>query len=150
MPTTHSPTGRLGAADDVAGSAAAGASAMSPLIDPEAIERLRQLDPTGQQGVLRRVLQAYETSLTRHLAEVSEAAAQGDGDRLARSAHTLKSSSAAVGAMAFAQHCADAEQAVRQRQAMPDAARVEALIHEGRRVLRAVGDMLHGQSGASV
>lgn len=150
MPTTHSLPGRLGDVGDGAGVGAAGSAALPPLIDPEAIERLRQLDPGGQQGVLRRVLQAYETSLTRHLADVTEAAAQGDSDRLARSAHTLKSSSAAVGAMGFAQHCADAEQAVRQRQAMPDAALVEAMIHEGRRVLRAVGDMLNGQSGASV
>lgn len=119
------------------------------MIDPEAIERLRQLDPTGQQGVLPRVLQAYETTLNRHLADVADAWSKAEADRLSRAAHSLKSSSAAVGALAFAQLCADLEQMVRDRKGLPDGALVEALIHEGRRVLRAVGDMLQGQSGAS-
>jgi HPt (histidine-containing phosphotransfer) domain-containing protein len=130
-------------------SGGSGQGPAAPLIDPDAIERLRQLDPTGQQGVLLRVLQAYETTLTRHLADVADAWAQAEADRLARAAHSLKSSSAAVGAMGFAQICADLEQMVRERKGLPDGALVEALIHEGRRVLRAVGDMLQNQSGAS-
>jgi len=125
-----------------------GAGSPPPRLDPDAIDRLRQLDPTGQLGVLQRVLQAYESSLARHLADVAEAVEQTDADRLGRAAHTLKSSSAAVGAVAFAQHCADVEQIVRQRRVLPDVALVEALVHEGGQVLRAVGDMLRSQSGA--
>lgn len=125
-----------------------GPGAVLPRLDPDAIERLRQLDPTGQLGVVQRVLQAYEMSLARHLADVTEAVEQIDADRLGRAAHTLKSSSAAVGAVAFAQRCADVEQIVRQRHVLPDVALVEALVHEGGQVLRAVGDMLRSQSGA--
>lgn len=149
MASIQGPTGRRRDTADGSVTGGAGLGPAVPLIDPAAIERLRQLDPTGQQGVLRRVLQAYDTSLTRHLAEVAEAWEQADGDRLGRAAHTLKSSSAAVGAMAFAQHCADIEHSVREHKQLPDAALVEALIHEGRRVLRAVGDMLQNQSGAT-
>lgn len=113
-----------------------------PVIDPQAIERLRELDPTGQQGVLQRVLQAYETSLTRHLADIATVAGVADLDRLARSVHTLKSSSAAVGALAFSQHCADVEHQARSERRLPEAGELDALIHEGRQVLAAVGAML--------
>lgn len=113
-----------------------------PVIDPQSIERLRELDPTGQQGVLQRVLQAYETSLTRHLADIGTVAGPADLDRLARSVHTLKSSSAAIGALAFSQRCADLEHLARSERQLPGAAELEALIHEGRQVLAAVGAML--------
>ena len=149
MASTQGPTGWRRDAADGLGTGGAGMGPAAPLIDPEAIERLRQLDPSGQQGVLRRVLLAYEASLTRHLSDVAEAWECADADRLGRASHTLKSSSAAVGAMTFAQHCADIEQSVREHKRLPDAALVEALIHEGRRVLRAVGDMLQKQPGAS-
>lgn len=134
-------------AGDGAGHGGSGGGTAARLIDPDAIARLRQLDPTGQQGVLVRVLQAYESSLERQLSEVAHALEQSDPDRMARAAHTLKSSSAAVGAMTFSSRCADIEHTVRQQRVMPDTAAVEALIHEGSQVLRAVGDMLLGQSG---
>lgn len=116
--------------------------AASPVIDPQAIERLRELDPTGQQGVLRRVLQAYETSLSRHLADIAAARTDGDLDRLSRSVHTLKSSSAAIGAMGFSQRCADVEHQARSERRQPEATELDALIDEGRLVLAAVGAML--------
>jgi HPt (histidine-containing phosphotransfer) domain-containing protein len=119
------------------------------LSDPDAIEQLRRLDPTGSHGLLPRVLQTYRTTLTRHLADMAAAWANAEVDRLSRIAHSLKSSSAAVGALAFAQDCADLEQLMRDRPGLPDGAPVEALIHEGESVLRAVGDMLQEQSGTS-
>jgi len=113
-----------------------------PVIDPEAIARLRELDPGGGQGVLQRVLRAYEASLTRHLGDIAGAGADGDLDRLMRAVHTLKSSSAAVGAMAFSQRCADIEQAAREARAMPDATEIQDLLRQGQGVLAAVGAML--------
>jgi CheY-like chemotaxis protein len=97
------PASRVGAAFD------------EPVIDPEAITRLRELDPSGQQGVLRRVLHAYEASLARHLGDIASARDGADLDRLMRAVHTLKSSSAAVGAMAFSQRCADIARAAGRR-----------------------------------
>lgn len=119
-----------------------GGGAAGPVIDPQAIERLRELDPGGQQGVLLRVLRAYESSLARHLVDIGSARDAADLDRLARAVHTLKSSSAAVGAMAFSQRCADIEHIARAGKTMPDAAEVEALIAEGQAVLAAIGAML--------
>ncbi len=117
-----------------------GAGGAGPVLDPDAIERLRQLDPDGSQGMLERVLRAYESSLSRQLGEIS--GSFDEPDRLARAAHTLKSSSAAIGALVFSQRCADVEQMLRQTRTLPTPAQLEALIHEGRRVLSAVGAML--------
>lgn len=113
-----------------------------PVIDPQAIERLRELDPQGLQGVLSRVLRAYDNSLTRHLVDIGIARDTSDLDRLLRVVHTLKSSSAAVGAMSLSQRCADIEHIARAGRTMPDAAELDALIAEGQGVLAAVGAML--------
>lgn len=131
-----------GVRDGVRDVGPAAAMPADPVIDPQAIERLRELDPSGQQGVLQRVLRAYEGSLVRHLADIGSVSDAGDLERLVRVVHTLKSSSAAVGAMGLSQRCADIEQAVRSGKVMPDAAEREALIDEGRAVLAAVGAML--------
>ena len=118
----------------------AGSDGTVPVLDPDAIERLRQLDPGGSQGMLERVLRAYESSLARQLEEID--AAREAHDRLLRSTHTLKSSSAAVGALDFSRLCAEVERQLRQERMPPTPAQLEALIHEGRRVLAAVGAML--------
>lgn len=122
--------------------AAVALAADMPLIDPQSIERLRELDPGGQQGVVDRVLRAYESSLRRHLADIRAAHEAADVDRLARAAHTLKSSSAAVGALGFSTRCAEVELTVRADKAVPSPAMVEGLLHEGQRVLVAIGAML--------
>ena len=127
---------------EAGGSPEADPAGGAALLDPEAIERLRQLDPGGQQGVLVRILRAYETSLARHLDEVMSAAVAGDAERLRRSAHTLKSSSSAVGALVFAQQCADLERMAEKAACQPGPGAVEAMVHEGRRVLVAVRTML--------
>jgi histidine phosphotransfer protein HptB len=134
--------GGTGRAEESADGFAGNVPGWAPLIDPEAVERLRQLDPSGQHGVLDRVLRAYEASLRRHLSEMASEAVVSDPERVARAMHTLKSSSAAIGAGSFAQRCADIEQAVRSSKSLPPSEQVEAMIHEGRLVLAAVGTML--------
>lgn len=117
-------------------------TAVASPIDPLAIERLRELDPGGSLGTLRRVLEAYQQSLRRHLDDIGAAHAGHESEHLARAVHTMKSSSAAVGALVFSQRCADVEHLLRSGHGWPDGLQVEALIHEGRRVLSAVGAML--------
>lgn len=125
-----------------ADTAAAVAGLPAEPLDPQAIERLRELDPLGQTGVLRRVLEAYHGSLARHVGDITQAAAAGDLDRMARAAHTLKSSSASVGAAALSQHCVVVEHEARGQRQLPAAARLEALVHEAGRVRAAVEAML--------
>jgi HPt (histidine-containing phosphotransfer) domain-containing protein len=86
----------------------------SPMpLDPQALARLRELDPDGRQGVLMRVMNAFDTSLARMIAQLD---AEGDGGNagvVAGIAHTLKSSSASVGALALSRVCAEVEAKLR-------------------------------------
>lgn len=134
--------GSAARADGVGDGQATGPQMAPEVIDQQAIERLRQLDPGGQSGVLDRVLRAYQASLSRYLTEIVAEPVASDPERVARAAHTLKSSSAAVGAMGLAQRCADIEVLVRSHKTLPPASQVEAMIHEGRLVLAAVATML--------
>lgn len=112
------------------------------MLDPQALERLRDLDPDGRLGVVTRVLTAYRGSLARQVDEIAAAQAGGDGRSLLRVVHTLKSSSAAVGASRLSVRCAELEEACRGVSGPWPGPAVEALIHEGRAVLAAVEAML--------
>jgi HPt (histidine-containing phosphotransfer) domain-containing protein len=82
-------------------------------LDEQALTRLRELDPDGRQGVVRRVLTAYETSLARMIAQLQLQTDTADPVIVASIAHTLKSSSASAGALSLAQACADVEARLR-------------------------------------
>ena len=81
----------------------------TPRLDPQALDRLRELDPDGRQGVLMRVLAAFETSLSRMVVQLQAERVAGHPDVVASVAHTLKSSSASVGALGLAKACAEVE-----------------------------------------
>ena len=87
--------------------------AVAPALDPAALARLRELDPEGRLGVLQRVLTAFEASLVRSLGELAGLPANGGADALAAIAHTLKSSSASVGALRLAATCVEVERSAR-------------------------------------
>ena len=111
-------------------------------LDPQAIARLRELDPDGSHGVLGRVMQTYDTSLQRLMAQAADALARGDAAAVGVAAHTLKSSSSSVGALELSRQCAELERAVRAGETQNLAVQVENLLSEGRRVLDAVRAML--------
>lgn len=132
---TFSTTADLDTASDTASDSA---------LDRAALARLAELDPDGTSGIVRRVLSAYESSLTRMLGALEG----GPGDAgapsaklLFETAHTLKSSSASVGALRLAQACTEIEQRTRDSgRALPhDLAR---LLAEGRAALTAVRGVL--------
>lgn len=84
-----------------------------PVLDPRALERLADLDPTGQNQLLIRVLAAFRTSVARLRLQAQAARASGDSAALRLVAHTLKSSSASVGALRLSRLCARIETAIR-------------------------------------
>ena len=94
----------------------------SPLPDPElldaaALARLRELDPSGVNKLMERVISAYNKSLDRLLPELAAARSPSLDLAVVRHvSHTLKSSSASLGALALAQRCADIEMLTRQAQ----------------------------------
>ncbi len=111
--------------------------------DAVALERLRELDPDGRHGVLQRVLTAFETSLARMLAQLAAEREVGDASVVASVAHTLKSSSASVGAVALSQACADVERRLRSGEAGSLQADIERLLRAGGDALDTVKAMLH-------
>lgn len=114
----------------------------STTLDESALARLRELDPDGRHGVLQRVLTAFETSLARALGQLQEQQAAADAKTVAALAHTLKSSSASVGALTLAAVCAEVESRLRDGQTTNLRDDVGLLLAHGRAALVAVGAML--------
>lgn len=119
-----------------------GAGAAPTVLDEAALARLRQLDPDGARGFLDQVMRTFDASLVRHLASLQEARLQGDLKRACDVAHTLKSSSASVGALEFSQGCALVERLAKAGDASALGEPLLALQAEGQRVLAAVRAML--------
>ena len=85
-----------------------------PVLDRAALARLTELDPTGANKLLERVLQAFQTSVARLRPQAEAARHNGDRSALRLVAHTLKSSSASIGALRLSALCAQIESIIRQ------------------------------------
>ena len=62
------------------------------------LDQLRELDPAGSMDLARRILKIYLDSSGTLMAQIEQAIDAGDGEALRYAAHSLKSSSANVGA----------------------------------------------------
>ena len=87
------------------------------LLDAQALERLRELDPIGVNKLMERVIAAYNNSLDRLLPTLAAARSPTVDLAVVRHvSHTLKSSSASLGALALSQRCAEIEALARKGQ----------------------------------
>ena len=89
------------------------AHAPTPGLDPEALARLTELDPRGENKLLERVLRAFQTSAARLMPQLEAARLGGDRATVRLVAHTLKSSSASIGALELSEVCAQVEALIR-------------------------------------
>jgi HPt (histidine-containing phosphotransfer) domain-containing protein len=121
-----------------------GAAPSTVVLDEIALGRLRELDPDGRHGVLRRVFSAFETSLMRMLVQLNAERENGDAGVVSSVAHTVKSSSASVGALQLSAACAEVERRLREQRPGDLQADVEKLMREGESALEAVRAMLQG------
>jgi CheY-like chemotaxis protein len=114
------------AAPDAEADAAAAAPAGTPSTDEEpqvtpgaaqldaaVIDRIRDMERRGAPDLLRRLVDAYLDTAARLVAEAEEAIQHKDVDALRHAAHTLKSSSANLGASELAHRCGEIENLVR-------------------------------------
>lgn len=117
-------------------------NARAAVLDAGALERLRELDPQGKSRLLERVLRAFESSASRLAKQFREARAAGDMQGIRHVVHTLKSSSASIGALMLARLCAEIETSIRAESfaALPE--RLDAMDRELAAVLQAVTPML--------
>ena len=90
-----------------------GAPAGGDVLDPAALARLRDLDPKGENQLVQRVLKAFQTSAARLAPQLEAAREAGDRTTVRLVAHTLKSSSASIGAIALSQLCGELEVKIR-------------------------------------
>jgi two-component system, sensor histidine kinase and response regulator len=108
-----------------------GGASSAAVLEAGALERLRALDPSGESQLLVRVTQAFNTSLQRLMPQLSLALGQGpDTAAIHHVAHTLKSSSASLGAVRLSSLCAKVELDMRNGQLATIAADVAALQRE--------------------
>jgi HPt (histidine-containing phosphotransfer) domain-containing protein len=113
-------------------------AALSCQLDAEALARLSELDPTGQNRLLKRLLVTFEKSLDRLVPQLEQARDAADARAMHLVAHTLKSSSAALGAMVLSRQCAVVEDLARQNRLTEAAGSVQQMLLEAAAAREAV------------
>jgi HPt (histidine-containing phosphotransfer) domain-containing protein len=111
-------------------------------LDEQALQRLRELDPGGQNGLLERVLRAFDASARRFAQQLADARARDDLQGIRHVAHTLKSSSASIGALGLSRLCAEIEASIRNEAPAGLGDALDAMDRELTAVLQAVKSLL--------
>ena len=73
----------------------------TPVIDPQAIDNLRSLNPGDNDEFLREIAGIFLEDTPQRIAELSQSLVAGDAPKFTRAAHSIKGSSANLGAMAL-------------------------------------------------
>nr|WP_315197612.1 response regulator [uncultured Aquabacterium sp.] len=118
------------------------AASAPDLFDPEALRRLRELDPRGDNHLFERVGKAFETSVGRLLPQLDEAFRMNDHAAIMHVAHTLKSSSASIGALKLSHLCAEIETMIRRQTGEDLSSRIHDIPLEVDRVLEGLRALL--------
>jgi len=125
-------------------------AAARPVLDAASMAELRALDPDGKAQLVKRVLVTYQASLAKLVDQLRAARADGAWEQVGRVAHTLKSSSASIGALGLSALCADIERLIRGGDAAGAEPLIEQFNAEVQRVDAAVGQTLrHLEAAAS-
>ncbi len=123
-------------------SSAVCADSLAAVLDPVALARLEELDPTRANDLLGRVFKAFQSSAARLMPQLETARHAGDHATVRLVAHTLKSSSASIGAAALSTECARVETLIRQDTTDGLPAAIDAMAVAMDDALRAIADLL--------
>jgi len=74
-------------------------------IDPAVIQGLRELGGEDEPGLLLELIEIFLEDAPERMKDITEGLASGDVGRVERGAHTLKSSSANIGALGLSDLC---------------------------------------------
>jgi signal transduction histidine kinase/DNA-binding response OmpR family regulator/HPt (histidine-containing phosphotransfer) domain-containing protein len=116
-----------------------------PTLDPSALEALRALQTPGAPDIRERVVGLYLEQTPQQLGELRTALARRDTSALERAAHTVKSSSANVGAVRLSALCRELESEIGEPDAPDIGPRVDAIEAEYARVERELEACLQGE-----
>jgi len=122
--------------------AAASRPPLPVVLDEQALALLVQLDPAGSNQLFVRVMSTYRKSLARLVGQLAASRWPFDPDAMRMAAHTLKSSSASVGALGLARYCGATEAALREGRFETLPATLDALLAEAEQVETAVHNLL--------
>ena len=111
-------------------------------LDATALARLAELDPDGASRLLPRVLTAYLNSIARLHPQFVAARPAHDLAAIRHVTHTLKSSSASIGAIKLAAICAEIDAMIRTANTADLDKHLDAMDAELERVLKAVKHLL--------
>jgi len=114
-------------------------------LDADALARLKELDPKGENKLLERVLRAFQTSAARLAPQLETARLGNDRATVRLVAHTLKSSSASIGALELSQVCAQVEGLIRAESADNLDPLLDRLRHALDAALNAIQRLLDGR-----
>jgi CheY-like chemotaxis protein len=129
---------------------AAASPAPAAVIDRQVLDQLGKVRTNGKPELLTRVINLYLTESPKLMQKLKQAAGAGDATEIARSAHSLKSSSANVGAKVLSRSCEDLEGAAR-RADTEEARRVLAMVEkEHRSVLSALAEQYERLAASKV
>src|SRR5471032_2629036 len=115
-------------------------------INRRALDHIRALSPDHGEALLERVLHAYVDDAPGHFQTLRQAIAAGQPGTVRKAAHSLKSSSANVGADALAQLCRDMEQLGRDERTDGAAAILSDMEREFQAVRESLGAILEKES----
>lgn len=133
--SAESPMVLMPSPSETSGASRAAVLGAAGVLDADALARLVALDPGGKAGLVERVLVTYAQSLQRLLDQLQAARRDSDVQAQRHVAHTLKSSSASVGALALSTLCAEIERQLRDGPLEGLDAQLDRLAGEGQRVL---------------
>ncbi len=109
-------------------------------IDESAIAMLQTLESNGSPGLLARVIETYLKTSPGMIDSLRQAVVSEDSETIERSAHSLKSSSATLGALDLAGLCKELEQIGREGATEQSAEVFTNLENEFHRVQRALSE----------
>lgn len=112
------------------------------VLDAAALAQLRELDPTGANRLIERVVQAFDVSTSRLLPQLHDAGGSGDLAAARHASHTLKSSSASLGALRLSRLCAELEHQIRSDAVVGLQAQADAILSEAERVRAALSRLV--------
>jgi len=84
------------------------------VLERQVLDELSKVRTNGKPELLGRVINLYLAESPKLMQKLKQAVAAGDAPEIARCAHSLKSSSANVGAKALSRHCEEIETSARR------------------------------------
>jgi HPt (histidine-containing phosphotransfer) domain-containing protein len=94
--------------------AAAATAKAAEVLDRQVLDQLSKVRTNGKPELLARVINLYLAESPKLIQKLKQAARAGDAPEMAGFAHSLKSSSANVGAKVLSRYCEEAETSARR------------------------------------